>query len=100
MKEKEKTPALGELPLDEELLHLSCLRAQGQARCSLRRDSALTRRRTDRRHFLAFALLMLLLLLPATGLLTAHRFPYVMKVPAGADREAVNLSTNQIIALL
>ncbi|MBQ8704009.1 MAG: hypothetical protein IJ524_06505 [Bacteroidales bacterium] len=90
MKEKERQS------LDEELLLLSYRRMQAQAGNRLRHDHEAVRYRSDRRHFLTFTLLMLLLL-PATGLLTAHRFPYVMKVPVSADREAVNLLATQMI---
>lgn len=99
MKENEKSLTSEELELSETLLRQSLFRMQAQARDSLTERHHAVCRRGDRRHFRAFALLMLALM-TVTGLLVAQRYPYVMKVPAGTDREFVNRYTDQLIALI
>ena len=99
MKGNEQYLTPEELQLTEELLRQSFCRMQAQAHAGLAERHRAVCRRGDRRHFRAFALLMLALM-TVTGLLVAHRYPYVMKVPAGTDREFVNLYANQLIALI
>ena len=99
MKENEKSLTSEELELSETLLRQTLFRMQAQARDSLAERHHAVCRRGDRRHFRAFALLMLALM-TVTGLLVAQRYPYVMKVPAGTDREFVNRYTDQLIALI
>ena len=99
MKENERSLTPEELQLTEELLRQSFCRMQAQAHDSLAARHRAVCRRGDRRHFRAFALLMLALL-SFTGALVAQRYPYVMKVPAGTDREVVNSYADQLIALI
>lgn len=98
MNEKNRIPSPEESQLTEELLRLSCRRMQARASRTLAANHRTASRRGNRRYFRAFALLMLMLM-TATGLLVAQRYPYVMNVPAGVDRETVNRLADQIIML-
>lgn len=82
----------------DELLRLSRRRAQTGVRARLADNHRVACRRALRRHG-SYAGLLLPFLLLAAGLLTAHAFPYVMNVPSGTSREAVNLLVDQIIAM-
>ena len=94
--EEEKLLTPEEQMLRDTVLRLSCLRMQEQAGECLKKGHRDACRRGGRHCFLAFALLMMLLL-PAAGSLTAARFPYVMRTPLGADREAVDLYATSLI---